>query len=92
MLQTEVVHNLRSLERYNFKKKLQHGIQSWILQDEREGLQGKQVCRIEATVSEGLLAAPCCRKRWCCMPKEISQTWLVHLDKVSASVRIYSRS
>lgn len=92
MLQTEVIHNLKSLERYNFKRKLQQGTQSWILQDEGERLQGKQVGNTEATVSEGLLAAPCCRKNWCCTSKETSQTWLVYLDKVFASVRIYSHS
>lgn len=92
MLQTEVIHNLKSLERYNFKRKCQQGTQSWILQDEGEGLQVKQVGNTEATVSEGLLAVLCCRKNWCCTSKETSQTWLVHLDMVSTSVRIYSHS
>lgn len=56
MLQTEVIHNPGSLERYNFKRKLQQGTPSRILQDEGKGLQGKEVCNIEATISEGLLA------------------------------------
>lgn len=63
MSQTEVLDNLRSLERHNFKSKLHQRTQSWIVQDEGVWLQWKQVYDIMIHSSEGLYAAPCCVKR-----------------------------